>query len=789
MTPIPALARVHRSPAVLAFAAALFVGVFALRLSVTGTGFGFTLLYDVPVALVAVTFGFRAGLAAATVGLVLYAIGDVSEPIRVHGAAIQTNAVGYASRALVLYLLGGLLGLYSDRSRRAEATVRQSEAHFRQALKDSPISVWNQDRELHYIWAHKAIPGLSQDEILGTTDAEAFGMATAARLGEVKREVLRTGQGRRVELEIPNGGKPVHLDVIVNPVRDSAGEVTGITGTTTDITELRRTEQELRDAGHRFQALAQSVNDAIVGADEDGTIRFWNDRARELFGYEREEAIGQELTLLMPARYQEAHRTGFARTLRTGESQVIGHTVELDGRRKDGSEFPLELSLGESRHAGKRSFTGVIRDTTERQRSGRYLAAQYAVAHVLVESPSVELAAERLLAGIAQSMGWQVGALWTLDSGDALRCQATWHESDVDVAQFDAMTRALTFKRGTGLPGRVWARGEPVWIRDATLEPNFPRAPAARQNGLRGAIGVPLITAGGFIGALEFFSPEIKEPDRELIEMMSTIGAQVGQFIQRKRAEAALTATAAELRARATELERSNAELEQFASVASHDLSEPLRTVSGFVKLLSKRYGGRLDDDADEFIGYAVDGVDRMQGLIDDLLAFSLVGHGDRELTQVNTHAVAERVLEALSPQIAESGGTVEIGELPAVPGDEHEIAQLLQNLISNALKFRGTDPPIVRVSAEPEEASTGPTRWRFSVADNGIGIEARHAERIFKMFQRLHTREEYAGTGIGLAICKKIVEHLDGEISVHPRAGGGSVFEFTVPDRQGIAA
>jgi signal transduction histidine kinase len=122
------------------------------------------------------------------------------------------------------------------------------------------------------------------------------------------------------------------------------------------------------------------------------------------------------------------------------------------------------------------------------------------------------------------------------------------------------------------------------------------------------------------------------------------------------------------------------------------------------------------------------------------------------------------------------------------VPGDEREISQLLQNLISNALKFRGTDPPMVRVSAEAEETPAG-TRWRFSVADNGIGIEPRHAERIFKMFQRLHTREEYGGTGIGLAICKRIVEHLGGEISFHPRPGGGSVFEFTVPDRQEIAA
>jgi signal transduction histidine kinase len=484
----------------------------------------------------------------------------------------------------------------------------------------------------------------------------------------------------------------------------------------------------------------------------------------------------------MPERFHDEHRKGFARYLKTGRAHVIGRTVELVGLRTDGTEFPLELSLGEWRRGERRAFTGVIRDLSERKRTERYLAAQFRVASVLAESPTLEDAAPRFLAAIGESMGWQVGGLWTPEpDGRHLRCRAAWYEADAEVEAFRQATAEIVLERGEGLPGQAWGTGEPRWIRDAGSEPNFPRAAAAAESGLHGGIGLPLFSGGEVVGVVDFFSPQIQEPDPALIELMGTIGAQLGGFIQRIQAQDELAATAAELRARAVELERSNADLEQFAYVASHDLSEPLRMVAGFAQLLQKRYQGKLDADADEFIGYTVDGVNRMQALIDDLLAFSRVGRGDRELSDVDAELVARRALEALAAPLAETGADVEIGELPTVRGDERELGQLFQNLISNALKFHGDEPPHVRVTAE-----AGRAEWAFAVADNGIGVEPRHAERIFKMFQRLHGRDAYPGTGVGLAICKKIVEHHGGRLWVEPNADGGSVFKFTLAASEG---
>jgi PAS domain S-box-containing protein len=552
-----------------------------------------------------------------------------------------------------------------------------------------------------------------------------------------------------------------------------------------DISDRWRDEEELRDSAQRFETVTESVNDAIVSAEEDGRIAFWNDGARSIFGYEQEDILGRDLTTLMPERFVEAHRKGLARYVETGRGNVVGRTIELVGVRSDGSEFPLELSLGEWRRGERRAFTGVIRDVTERKRTERYLAAQFRVASVLVESPTLDDAAPRFLEAIGESMDWQVGGLWTPDpDGGQLCCRAVWHAEGAEVEAFEAATREIAPTRGEGLPGRVWKGGEPVWVRDAGSEPNFPRGGAAAHSGLHGGIGLPLVSGGETVGVLDFFSPQIQEPDHDLIHLMGTIGAQLGGFIQRKQAEDELAATAAELRARATDLERSNADLEQFAYVASHDLSEPLRMVAGFVQLLQKRYEGRLDADADEFIGYTVDGVNRMQALIDDLLAFSRVGRGDREPSDVDAGVVARRALDALSASLTETGADVEIGELPTVRADERELGQLFQNLISNGLKFHGDDTPRVRVTADAED---GGAEWRFAVADNGIGIEPRHAERIFKMFQRLHGRDAYPGTGIGLAICKKIVEHHGGRIWVEPNANAGSVFKFTLPASPGM--
>lgn len=253
------------------------------------------------------------------------------------------------------------------------------------------------------------------------------------------------------------------------------------------------------------------------------------------------------------------------------------------------------------------------------------------------------------------------------------------------------------------------------------------------------------------------------------------------QFAERHRAEVALKTLNESLERRVAkrtrELERSNEELEQFAYVASHDLQEPLRMVSSYLGLLRQRYLGKLDKDADEFIGYALDGSDRMHRLIHDLLAYSRVQTKAQPFQQVPCDALLDEVLTNLQVAISESKVGIHRQPLPTVHGDPTQLTQLLQNLLSNAIKFRGDQPPEIWIQAKSDNGT-----WTFSIRDNGIGIDPRHFDRIFVIFQRLHTRQKYPGTGIGLSICKKIVERHGGRIWLTSAAGQGTTFFFTLP-------
>ncbi len=309
----------------------------------------------------------------------------------------------------------------------------------------------------------------------------------------------------------------------------------------------------------------------------------------------------------------------------------------------------------------------------------------------------------------------------------------------------------------------------PSWKGMETLE-------VLRREGL----DIPMILVSGSLGDVNAVEC-IKQgaTDYVLKDGLARLPEVIRRALREKQERSLRHQVEKDLAKKAEELVRSNADLEQFAYVASHDLQEPLRMVTTYTQLLSERYRGKLDEKADKFLAYAGEGATRMQVLIQDLLAFSRIGRNGFTSGSVDCNAVTEEVLRALASAIQESGAVVSHAELPAVWADRTHVAQVLQNLIGNAIKFRGKEPPVVSVRAEKADQ-----QWRFSVSDNGIGIAPEYAENVFVVFQRLHARSEYAGNGIGLAICKKIVEHYGGRIWVESQAGSGSTFKFTLPSR-----
>jgi len=379
------------------------------------------------------------------------------------------------------------------------------------------------------------------------------------------------------------------------------------------------------------------------------------------------------------------------------------------------------------------------------------------------EAAAIEPALGAAIVHVCAHMRWPVGHAYLADEASGtLRSTSVWYLEDE--AHYSAFRDATERSVAAGLPTRVVEAGEPAWVADVATEPDFQRAQVAAGAGLCSGFAFPVLMGSQTVGALEFFSDRHAEPDPVLLGLMAQIGVQLGRVVERERAR--------------EELERSNADLEAFAYLASHDLAAPLRAVSGFVSLLGRRYGERLDDEAREIIGYAIDGVQRMQAMIDDLLLYSRAGTVDLQREDVAAGDLVQAALRDLAPAVAETGATVDVGELPTVRADAGQLERVFQNLLSNAMKYTAPDvEPRVLVSCRDCEAD-----WEIAVADNGIGIEPRNAERVFEMFARVHGGAEYRGTGLGLAISRRIVERHGGRLWVEANAGGGSVFRLTLP-------
>src|SRR5215217_3300784 len=426
-------------------------------------------------------------------------------------------------------------------------------------------------------------------------------------------------------------------------------------------------------------------------------------------------------------------------------------------------------------------WQGVIFDVSEQKRvemalrtQNEYLASLHETTVGLLERLEPANLLKSILERAAALVGTPHGYIFLADSEDGKL------EVRVGAGLFEKHL-GYRISPGEGLAGRVYESGEPFAVDNYSAWTNrldFGPEP------IHAVVGVPLRSGGHVTGVLALSYAGVEktfgEQEIELLTRFAHLASVVlenarlydaarQELAARKQAEKELAELVVELR-------RSNAELEEFAYIASHDLQEPLRMVSSYTQLLARRYKGRLDSDADEFIDYAVDGANRMQILINDLLAYSRVGTRGKELAPTDCAAVFDAAYDNLRRAIEESGAEVTSGELPVVRGDDVQLGQLFQNLIGNAIKFRGEAPPEVRVEAKRQDGL-----WRFSVIDNGIGIEPEYRERIFVIFQRLHGRTQYSGTGIGLAVCKKIVERHGGKIWVESEPGEGSTFFFTL--------
>jgi len=296
-------------------------------------------------------------------------------------------------------------------------------------------------------------------------------------------------------------------------------------------------QDSLADLEAKLTSVVLLTPDALILANDQGNIVFWNSSAVTMFGYSEEEALGQPLTVIMPKRYRESHVQGLRRVCETGETRMIGRPTELSGLRKDNTEFPIELSLATWQTKSTRFFSAFLRDLTSRTRLETRQTVQLAISQVLMEAETVEQAGDRILQAVGNLTDWEVGLIWLLNQRtQTLWCAAVWQKSTRQALdRFLLQSLLTTFSSGVGLPGRIFASGEPSWITNVVKDGNFPRLELAREADLHAAFGFPIKGSQGILGVIEFFAPEVRPPDTSLLHTFADIGIKVGQFVERKQ--------------------------------------------------------------------------------------------------------------------------------------------------------------------------------------------------------------------------------------------------------------
>jgi len=623
----------------------------------------------------------------------------------------------------------------------AEQHLAQMEGRYRGLLEAAPdaMVVVNQGGEIVLLNAQAEKQfGYRRNELLGQKVKNIIPEGFAERLiadgtrsaAEALAQQIGTGieiSGRRKD------GTEFPIEIMLSPLESAEGIL--VTAAIRNISVRKDAEKRMALIDDRYRGLLETAADAMVVSDSRGQILLINAETERVFGYSREELIGQTIEVLIPEAFRKGHpqhRQDYNAHPRT---RLIGESLELRGLRKDRTEFPIEIMLSPMKSAEGTLVTAAIRDITERKRAEEALRRS-------------EEGYRLILSNVKDY------AMFMLDTTGVV---VTWNDGAEKMKGFVA----------DEIIGQNFSRFYTAEdMRDE--KPAFGLEQAAKHQ--RYEVEGWRVRKDGS----RFFADVVITALHDQTGRLRGFGKITRDITERKKADERMTKTVAELK-------RSNDELQQFAYVASHDLQEPLRMVASYTQLLAKRYQGRLDSDADEFIAFAVDGCSRMRGLIQDLLTYSRAGARGKSLVETSAEDTLQEALVNLSATIEQSGAVVTHDSLPVILADGNQLVQVFQNLVGNAIKYRGTEVPRIHVSA----SKNGSPEWIFSVRDNGLGIDPKYFERVFVLFQRLHLQTEFEGTGIGLAVCKKIVERLGGRIWVESQLGQGSTFYFALPEKK----